>query len=257
MKYTSIRLFKTFFIFLLFNMTVTAQPLKKDYYRTAIELSLFLAIEYDLFDIYSIQKKKSSQKPNRFDNAIRNKLIWSKNNLNAARVGSDILLYGVVLGSIPIAPLLLKENHRSMILTNLEVLAINGLITDVTKYLVGRQRPSSYFNTRDEKKDAFKSFFSGHTSTSFAIATSTAMILSKEFSSQKKLIWASSYTTAAITGYLRIAADKHYFTDVLAGALSGSLTGYFTYKLVGESYISVNTQVLNETSKRLSIAWQF
>ena len=38
-------------------MTVTAQPLKKDYYRTAIELSLFLAIEYDLFDIYSIQKK--------------------------------------------------------------------------------------------------------------------------------------------------------------------------------------------------------
>jgi len=256
MKYTSIRLFKTFFIFLLFNMTATAQPLKKDYYRTAIELSLFLAIEYDLFDIYSIQKK-SSQKPNRFDNAIRNKLIWSESNLNAARFGSDILLYGVVLGSIPIAPLLLKENHRSMILTNLEVLAINGLITDVTKYLVGRQRPSSYFNTRDEKKDAFKSFFSGHTSTSFAIATSTAMILSKEFSSQKKLIWASSYTTAAITGYLRIAADKHYFTDVLAGALSGSLTGYFTYKLVGESYISVNTQVLNETSKRLSIAWQF
>ena len=44
-------------------MTITAQPLKKDYYRTAIELSLFLAIEYDLFDIYSIQKK-SSQKPN-------------------------------------------------------------------------------------------------------------------------------------------------------------------------------------------------
>ena len=116
-------------------------------------------------------------------------LFGAKNKLNAARFGSDILLYGVVLGSIPITPILLKENYRSMILTNLEVLAINGLITDVTKYLVGRQRPSSYFfNTRDEKKDAFKSFFSGHTSTSFAIATSTAMILSKEFSSQKKLL---------------------------------------------------------------------
>ena len=111
MKYNSIRLFKTLFIFLLFNMTVTAQPLKKDYYRTAIELSLFLAIEYDLFDIYSIQKK-SSQKPNRFDNAIRNKIIWSENKLNAARFGSDILLIWSSPGINTHCPLLLKENYR-------------------------------------------------------------------------------------------------------------------------------------------------
>jgi membrane-associated phospholipid phosphatase len=32
-------------------------------------------------------------------------------------------------------------------------------------------------------------------------------------------------TLAAATGYLRIAADRHYFTDVLAGAALGAGAG--------------------------------
>jgi membrane-associated phospholipid phosphatase len=39
---------------------------------------------------------------------------------------------------------------------------------------------------------------------------------------------------AALTGYLRIAADKHYFTDVLVGAIVGSAIGvavpYFAHR---------------------------
>ncbi len=40
------------------------------------------------------------------------------------------------------------------------------------------------------------------------------------------LVWASSLPWAAVTGYLRIAADKHYLTDVLTGALIGSAVGF-------------------------------
>ena len=65
------------------------------------------------------------------------------------------------------------------------------------------------------EKDAFKSFFSGHTSIICYCHINSNDIIQRIFK-PKKLIWASSYTTAAITGYLRIAADKHYFTDVLA-----------------------------------------
>ena len=38
-------------------------------------------------------------------------------------------------------------------------------------------------------------------------------------------IWAATGVLGAATAYLRIAADKHYATDVLAGAVLGSAVG--------------------------------
>jgi membrane-associated phospholipid phosphatase len=35
-------------------------------------------------------------------------------------------------------------------------------------------------------------------------------------------LWAIGLPLAAFTGYARMAADRHYFTDVLTGALVGS-----------------------------------
>ena len=40
------------------------------------------------------------------------------------------------------------------------------------------------------------------------------------------LVWATSLPVALVTGYLRIAADRHYFTDVLVGAVLGSAIGF-------------------------------
>jgi len=40
------------------------------------------------------------------------------------------------------------------------------------------------------------------------------------------LIWAVGLAAAAMVGYLRIAADQHYFTDVLVGAAAGSAIGF-------------------------------
>lgn len=236
---------------------LTAQPLKKDYTRTALELSLLVLLEYDVFNLNSLQSKKVVA-PNKFDNLLRKKLIWNINDLDKAKLYSDILLYGIVLGSIPTSPLLLKyHDYKAIVLTNLEVLAINGLLTDITKYIIGRQRPSAYFETRDEKKDAFKSFFSGHTSSAFAVGTSTAMMLSNEYPHKRVLIWISTYTIATLTGYYRIAADKHYTSDVFMGAIIGTAVGYLTQKSISKSYFSLKVEKTSLFSKGLKLSFNF
>jgi membrane-associated phospholipid phosphatase len=40
------------------------------------------------------------------------------------------------------------------------------------------------------------------------------------------VIWGVGLVSAAAVGYLRIAADQHYFTDVLVGAAAGSAIGF-------------------------------
>ena len=257
MNQKKLKRFGFVFIFLYICSLLNAQPTKNDYLRTALELGLFLSIEYDLMNLNSIQNKNLNE-PNTFDNYFRDKMLWTNNNLDKAKLYSDILLYGIVLGSIPATPFLSKKNdYKSMVLANIEVLAINGLVTDITKYLVGRQRPASYFKTREENKDAFKSFFSGHTSSAFAIGTSSAIMLSNEYPDKKTLIWGSIYTLASATGYFRLAADKHYLTDVIVGAIVGSSIGYLTQKSIAKSYFSINIEPTRAFYQNLQISWRF
>jgi membrane-associated phospholipid phosphatase len=39
------------------------------------------------------------------------------------------------------------------------------------------------------------------------------------------VVWATGLTLASTVGYLRIAADKHYFSDVVTAAIIGSIVG--------------------------------
>jgi membrane-associated phospholipid phosphatase len=39
------------------------------------------------------------------------------------------------------------------------------------------------------------------------------------------LVWLVGLTSASATGYLRIAADRHYLTDVIGGAVLGAAAG--------------------------------
>ena len=208
-------------ILLLFSF-LNGQPKSKDYYRTAAELGAFLFMEYG-YTGESPSLETSTEAPNSFDQFFRNKLRWDIDKIDNAKTASDILLYGLFLGGIPFTPLISDGDYKTMVLATLEVMAINGLVTDIVKYTANRKRPSSYYQTRDEGDDAYKSFFSGHTSQAFSIGTSTAIMLSRSHPDKKNLIWGSVMTLATTMGYFRIAADKHYMTDVLSGALAGSI----------------------------------
>lgn len=74
------------------------------------------------------------------------------------------------------------------------------------------------------KSEAYGSFFSGHTTAAFTVATFTDQWFRTAYpnSPYKGIMRASAYSLATIESVLRIAAGKHYFTDVLVGALVGT-----------------------------------
>ena len=98
-----------------------------------------------------------------------------------------------------------------------------------------RQRPYSFYSKKDDE-DSYKSFFSGHTSTAFAIGTSTAKMFTNYSDIDKRIVWISALGLASATGYFRIAADKHYFSDVFVGAIVGSLIGNTMFDKLTRKY---------------------
>jgi hypothetical protein len=93
---------------------------------------------------------------------------------------------------------------------------INKYATNAFKGWVGKTRPNGYNNV---------SFPSGHTSKAFTSAT----ILYEEFKDTNPWLAYSGYVFASTTGFLRIANNAHYLSDVLAGAGLGILITKLVY----------------------------
>ncbi|RSU65262.1 phosphatase PAP2 family protein [Sphingomonas sp. S-NIH.Pt1_0416] len=91
-----------------------------------------------------------------------------------------------------------------------ESLLAAGGVTYALKELVRERRPDGSDN---------RSFPSGHTSISFAAAATL----------EKRYGWtfgAPAFAVATLVGAGRVAADKHYVHDVLAGATIGATAGW-------------------------------
>ena len=230
---------KTFEKIIIYNiltlLIVYGQPNTKDYLRVVAELSCFT---YSQYGYHHTTENSVINIPNKFDSSLREILHWNEKNTNFAKMSSDFLLYGVSLGSIPILPMTAKGNYKNLLLIQLEILSINGLITNLVKYSFNRQRPYSYYSTKQDDSESYKSFYSGHTSTSFALGVSSAKMLSQYTNFDKTLIWATTMSIASLTGYFRIAADKHYVTDVIVGSIMGSLIGNIAFEYLNKKYIS-------------------
>lgn len=105
-------------------------------------------------------------------------------------------------------------------------------ISHLPKALVKRYRPYVYNeevpNEEKQSLDATHSFLSAHTAVGFA----SAVFLSVTFdnynpnSNLSPYIWTSSLLLATSIGYLRYAAGQHFPTDIIAGAVLGSVIGY-------------------------------
>ena len=249
-----ILMIKTFKKIVIYNiltlLTVYGQPNTKDYLRVVAELSCFT---YSQYGYHLATENSTINAPNKFDSSLREIILWNEINTNFAKISSDILLYGVSLGSIPILPMTTKENYKSLLLIQLEILSINGLITNLFKYSFKRQRPYSYYSTKQNDSESHKSFYSGHASTAFALGISSAKMLTRYTNFDNTLIWTTTMGIASLTGYFRIAADKHYVTDVIVGAIMGSLVGNITFEYLNEKYISnMNDKAL---SKRINISY--
>lgn len=112
-----------------------------------------------------------------------------------------------------------------------ETVVLAADLNQAVKFAVQRERPFVHALAPADKASTAQpadndlSFYSGHTTLAFSVATSAAMVASLRGYSLAPVLWAVGLPLAAFTGYLRIAADKHYLTDVLLGAALGSAFG--------------------------------
>ena len=145
---------------------------------------------------------------------------------------SDFAMFGSM--ALPLALLggkSIRKNIGTVGLLVYETAVLNSAITNLTKNLFKRNRPFVYNDLASlEKKmevDSRKSFFSGHTSISASMTFLTAKLFSDFYpdSKYKTLVWVGAAMIPAFTGYLRVAAGKHFITDVITGYAVGALIG--------------------------------
>jgi membrane-associated phospholipid phosphatase len=147
-------------------------------------------------------------------------------------ITSDVLM--ITSMALPIL-LLANRNTRSeggkITLMYAETLVLNAGITNLTKEIFKRKRPYNYNpNAPLSKKmesDATSSFFSGHTSFSSASTFFFAKVYAdtNPNSKWKPAVWTGAAVIPLTTAILRVAAGKHFPTDVLVGYLVGAATG--------------------------------
>jgi membrane-associated phospholipid phosphatase len=92
---------------------------------------------------------------------------------------------------------------------------INGFITDQLKYRVNETRPNK----------SMRSFPSGHTSKAFSFAH----FMHKEYGELSPWYSIGAYSVAASVGYMRVAKDAHWISDVFMGAGVGILSTELVY----------------------------
>ena len=176
------------------------------------------------------------------DNEINN---LSKNNVNSfdrsalsnwspgLSKASDVLLigFGVMPGVLLLSDKIRKDFYTIAVLY-IETISFTTGAIYLSKGLVKRARPFSYNSdvSVSEKTDADtrKSFFSGHTALAFASTVFSAKVFGDYYPESKwrKPVWSLALFGAATAGYFRYESGQHFPSDILAGALVGSLAGY-------------------------------
>lgn len=185
------------------------------------------------------------------DGPARNLLAASSEHSRArASTVSDYLGLGLALYPFAIDAWLVAGGvHRNadvafqMTMIGMQSMFITSLVTNVTKHLVGRTRPDVHSckqGTEIGCTTQTESFLSGHTSMAFA---SAGLICANH---QNLALYGKgpggaiacglSLGAATAVGTLRIVADRHYMSDVLAGAVLGLATGYLLPNIINYDF---------------------
>ena len=129
-----------------------------------------------------------------------------------------------------------------------EALATTLVLNAGAKYLVQRPRPYAYHEdsrvaawARSQGKDSRLSFYSGHAALAFTGATTGGYLFAttSDNVNARAAMWASGAVLASATAIMRVRAGKHYYSDVLTGAVLGVAVGYAVPRLHDDGGISL------------------
>lgn len=175
-----------------------------------------------------------SRQVNRFDRSATRH--WSGRANTASNWLERLLL--------PLPALLaLSDRGQDEPVTTLTMYGETVLLTNTTiqllKGTIRRTRPYAYntspqISTRlKQNKKTRRSFPSGHAANTFAAAVFTGSLFEQMYprSNYRPLVWSGVLAAAAMTGYLRYTAGRHYPTDIIVGAAIGAAIGYFVSKI--------------------------
>lgn len=175
---------------------------------------------------------------NVIDRSVRNTLKWEDTE-TAGAISSGIAFVLMPTASVGL-PAIAAAHDKQLRYAPLDALLVGEAtflaadVNQLVKLVFARERPYVHYlphlpggiqGLTDGPSDTNLSFYSGHTNAAFAMAASSTAIAFMRGYRLAPMIAGVQFASAATVGYLRIAADKHYLSDVLVGAILGSVIG--------------------------------
>lgn len=155
---------------------------------------------------------------------------------SAAATASDVLVQVATWSSFLAAGIdgAADGDVGGRLLLQAEAVAVTGAITSIVKVAAGRPRPYTHGAGRVVEPDDHSSFFSGHTATAAAasFAAARALDLTGDLGTGTRVaLYGGAGVITAAVGVLRIAAGRHFPTDVIAGAIVGGGVAFLVPEL--------------------------
>jgi membrane-associated phospholipid phosphatase len=140
-------------------------------------------------------------------------------------VASSLIALGYAAGRATDRPGLAESSARAA-----AGFLATGAITQTLKWAVGRPRPDLGPDDQELRPMSFdndyQSWPSGHAATAFSLATSLAM------ESDRTSVGVVAYGLAGVTAWSRIYDDRHWTSDVVAGAVIGTVATRATIRWI-------------------------
>ena len=172
-----------------------------------------------------------------FDDGVRNALVWDDKQ-QAQTISNWTGFIGAPLFAIGAVGLAAELDDRGAAnwfddgLIVAESAAMAGVVNFAIKASVARERPFVHQLAPEDKpltahpQDNNQSFYSGHSTLSMSLAVSAGTVATMRGYRWAPALYGGGIALSLTTGYLRIAADKHWATDVLTGWAVGAAIGY-------------------------------
>lgn len=210
-------------------------PFRKSNYETHTVRKYVVPFALISAALIASDSKTSDVLPNTVDQQV-----WSG---RVSQIGGAYSLAGGSAALYLIGKVTGNEHARETGNLSLRAIAHTQLLTFGMKQITNRQRPindkalSGFWNGGD-------AFPSGHSATSFAVAT----VVAYEYREQI-IVPIAAYSLATLVAASRVSARRHWLSDVFVGSSMGFLVGRYMYKTHHDPNLPGSNVERNRTSR--------